>query len=621
VSYAAEWVLGVGREQTQMHVVTSMHEPTGALLATNAFHPELPGQVAFLHVLASQRSATGDRAEILGDHGSFQNPAGLKRAELSGRTGAGLDPAGAVQTSITLAPGEATTVVFLIGAGSDLAATERLLEKYSTHEAVENAIDQMIRGWDETLTAIQVKTPNRALDLLVNRWLLYQTLSCRVWGRSAYYQSGGAYGFRDQLQDVMALVYCRPELARQHLLRAASRQFQQGDVQHWWHPPQGRGTRTRFSDDLLWLPFVVAHYVAITQDQSVLDEQATFLTSPLLDEHEQERYELPTVSSESASLYEHCLRAIRHGFRLGPHGLPLMGCGDWNDGMNKVGERGRGESIWVGWFLLVLLKRFLPIMAQRGDQAEAGEWQTRCDALRAALEGEAWDGGWYRRAYFDDGQPLGSATNEECQIDSIAQTWAVLAQAQPQRALAGIEAVWDRLVLQDQGLVLLFTPPFDKSTLDPGYIKGYLPGIRENGGQYTHPALWLIEALTLLDDGERAMQIFDLINPIHHASDPTGVERYQVEPYVIAADVYGVPPHTGRGGWTWYTGSAAWTYRAALEFILGFRQSGDRIAFQPQVPPNLQSFDVTIRQRGQTRRFRLERGNDSVFREQGSRGS
>lgn len=609
ITYAAEWVLGVGREQTQMHVVTSVHEPTGALLATNAYHPELPGQVAFLHVLAGQRHVTGDRAEILGDHGSLQNPAGL-RSELSGRTGAGLDPAGAVQTTLTLPPGQATTVVFLVGAGDDLAAAERLLEKYSSREAVESAIDQTTQRWDETLTMIQVKTPNRALDLLVNRWLLYQTLSCRVWGRSAYYQSGGAYGFRDQLQDVMALVYSRPDLARQHLLRAASRQFQQGDVQHWWHPPEGRGTRTRFSDDLLWLPLVVAHYVAVTQDASVLNEQATFLTSPLLDEHEQERYELPSVSSESASLYEHCLRAIRHGFRLGPHGLPLMGCGDWNDGMNKVGEGGNGESVWVGWFLLVLLERFIPLMTQRGDHAEAAELQARCDTLRASLEREAWDGRWYRRAFFDDGQPLGSASNEECQIDSIAQTWAVMAQAQPERTQAAIEAVWDRLVLHDQGLVLLFAPPFDKSPLDPGYIKGYLPGIRENGGQYTHPALWLIEALTLLGDGERAMQIFDLINPIHHAADPTGVARYQVEPYVIAADVYGVPPHTGRGGWTWYTGSASWTYRAALEFILGFKLSGDQITFQPRVPSDWNEFEVTFRHRGQTQHFRLERGVD-----------
>jgi cyclic beta-1,2-glucan synthetase len=616
VTYVAQWVLGVTREETQMHLVTAQHEPTGALLATNAYHPDFPDQVAFLQVLAQRRQLSGDRAEIFGKFGSLKNPSGLDTASLSDRTGAALDPAGAVQTHVTLSPGQSATVTFLLGAGSNLTAAEQLLEKYSTPEAAERAIEQTQQRWDNILTTIQVKTPNRAFDLLVNRWLLYQTLSCRVWGRSAYYQSGGAYGFRDQLQDVMALVYAEPQIARRHLLRAASRQFPEGDVQHWWHPPWGRGTRTRFSDDLLWLPLAVAHYIAVTQDHSVLDEQVTFITSPPLDEQEQERYELPSVTSESAKLYEHCLRAIRRGFTVGPHALPLMGCGDWNDGMNKVGDEGRGESVWVGWFLLVLLSRFLPLMERRGDQAQADELRQRADQLRAALEQNAWDGNWYRRAYFDDGQPLGSATNDECQIDSIAQTWAVMAQAEPTRSRAAIEAVWERLVVLDEQLVLLFTPPFDKSTLDPGYIKGYLPGIRENGGQYTHPALWLIEALTLMGDGERAMQIFDLINPIHHAADPKGVQRYQVEPYVIAADVYGVQPHTGRGGWTWYTGSAAWTYRAALEFILGIRLRGDTFTLQPCVPSNWNSFELFFRQHGEIQHIRWERGQAAPLTEQ-----
>lgn len=612
-TYYAEWVLGVTREQTQMHLATSIDEASGALLATNAYHPEMPQQVAFLHVLSRHRSASGDRTEILGGCGNPRNPGGLQAAQLSGRTGAALDPAGAVQTSFVLQAGQSAEIVFLLGAGADLAAVQQLLKKYSTHESVEESIEQTIQRWEETLTAIQVRTPNRALDLLVNRWLVYQTLSCRVWGRSAFYQAAGAYGFRDQLQDVMALVYSRPDLARQHLLRAASRQFVEGDVQHWWHPPEGRGTRTRFSDDLLWLPHVVAHYLAATGDNAVLEEEVSFLTSPLLEDHEQERYELPAIATEKASLYEHCLRTIRRGFRLGPHGLPLMGCGDWNDGMNKVGEGGTGESVWVGWFLLVLLERFLPIMQGRGDVAEANDLSARAAELRASIEREAWDGGWYRRAYFDDGQPLGSATNDECQIDSIAQTWAVMAKAQPDRARTAVEAVWDRLVLHDRGLVLLFTPPFNESSLDPGYIKGYLPGIRENGGQYTHPALWLIEAFTLLGDGKRAMQIFDLINPIHHALTPAEVRRYQVEPYVIAADVYGVSPHEGRGGWTWYTGSASWTYRAALEFILGFKLRGDQVEFNPQVPPDWNEFEISFRHQGEVHRYLLRRGADGCI--------
>lgn len=597
LTYYAEWVLGVNREQTQLHIVTNQDPESQALLARNAYHPEFGEQVAFLQVLG-ERTVTGDRRAFIGRNGDLNAPAGLS-SPLAGTVGAGLDPCGVVRTSIRLEPHQTQEIVFLIGSAENLPATRALLAKYRTLDAVHTEQTATQQRWDETLSTVEFHTPDRAFDLLANRWLLYQTLSCRFWGRSAFYQAGGAYGFRDQLQDVMALTTARPELAREQLLRAAARQFETGDVQHWWHPPAGRGTRTRFSDDLLWLPLVACHYVQTTGDVAVLDEVASFLTSPPLEKHEHERYELPSVSSQKATLFEHCRRAIDRGFQLGPHGLPLMGCGDWNDGMNKVGELGQGESIWVGWFLLVLLKRFLPLAAARGETAWVQEYEAKMAALRTALETHAWDGAWYRRAYFDDGTPLGSATNDECQIDSIAQSWAVLADADPQRTRQAMHSATERLVRTHDKLVLLFTPPFDRTTLDPGYIKGYLPGIRENGGQYTHSALWFIQALTQLGEADEASRIFSLINPINHAASPAEAQHYQTEPYVIAADVYGVAPHTGRGGWSWYTGSAAWMYRVAVESILGLEMYGDHARFKPCLPAHWPGYRLTLR-RGQT---------------------
>jgi len=606
LTYFVEWVLGVCREQTQLHVQTEIDAATGALLARNPYHPELGGQTALLHVLADNRTCTGDRTEFIGRNGDLRCPQALLRAKLSGACGAGLDPCGAVQTRLRLAAGERAEVVFLLGAGENREQAQQLLAKYASPNAVEQACRQTRQQWDEILGAVQVKTPNRALDLLVNRWLLYQTLSCRVWGRSAFYQASGAYGFRDQLQDCLALVYSRPDAVREHLLRAAARQFEEGDVQHWWHPPAGRGTRTRFSDDLLWLPFAAAHYVRTTGDASVLDEPVPFLRSPPLAAHEQERYELPAVSDERGSLYEHCRRAIAKGFTTGPHGLPLIGCGDWNDGFNRVGEAGRGESVWVGWFLLVLLREFVPLMRTRGDGRLASEWETQADALRHALEQTAWDGRWYRRAYFDDGTPLGSVQNDECRIDSIAQSWAVMAGAPQQRTDQALEAVMEQLVRRDEKLVLLFTPPFDRTVLDPGYIKGYLPGIRENGGQYTHPAAWLIHALTQMGRIDDALAIFDLISPIHHAA-AANAAKYQVEPYVVAADVYGAAPHVGRGGWTWYTGSASWLYRVAVESLLGLELRGNRLVLRPHLPSDWPGFELTLRRQGTTWKFVVSR--------------
>ena len=599
LTYFAQWVLGVSRDQSQLHIQTAVDAASGALIARNRYHPELPGQEVFLHALTHDRSWTGDRAEFLGRHGDLDRPRALRQRRLSGWTGVGRDPCGAVQARVQVASEGEAELVFLLGAGCDASHARELLAKYSTPAAVRRAREETASRWDDVLGAVQVKTPNRALDLLTNRWLVYQTLSCRIWGRSAFYQSGGAFGFRDQLQDVMALVYSRPDLARGHLLRAASRQFEEGDVQHWWHPPSGRGTRTRFSDDFLWLPLVACHYIRTTGDVKILDEQVPFLKSPLLEPHEHERYEQPAASGSSATLYDHCRRAIEHGFRTGSHGLPLMGCGDWNDGMNRVGELGLGESVWVGWMQLVVLRDFVPIAQARGDDDAVRLYKQRASHLREALERHAWDGQWYRRAYFDDGTPLGSASNDECQIDSISQTWAVLAEADPQRTRQAIQAVLKRLVRREDRLVLLLTPPFDQTALEPGYIKGYLPGVRENGGQYTHSALWLILALARLRRGTEALGIYDLIQPVRHAATPGEVARYQVEPYVVAADIYGLAPHVGRGGWTWYTGSAAWMYRVTIEALLGLEIAGDRLRINPCLPPDWQGYELTLR-RGRT---------------------
>ena len=590
VTYYAELVLGVHRGQTKLHLVTEKDVTSGAILVRNAYHADYPQQVVFLNALGSNRSLTADASEFFGRHGSLRNPRALKTGNLSGTTGAALDPCGALRVTQNLAPGETAEVCFLLGAGRDLAEAQQLLAQFTTTQDVNHAIEQTQNFWADLLGTLQVQTPDRSMDLLVNHWLLYQTLSCRLWGRSAYYQSGGAFGFRDQLQDVMALVYSRPDLARAQILLAASRQFEEGDVQHWWHPPTGRGTRTRFSDDLLFLPFVVAHYIRVTGDMNVLDETVSFLQSEVLQPHEQERYEQPNLSSQRASLYDHCLRAIHRGFQLGEHGLPLMGCGDWNDGMNRVGHEGRGESVWVGWFLIVLLDRFIPLMKDRGDLVASIDYRNRVETLRKSLETHAWDGKWYRRAYFDDGTPLGSQQNDEGRIDSLSQSWAVLAGADPQRTDQALQAVFEHLVKPEEGLVALLTLAFNRSALDPGYIKGYLPGVRENGGQYTHAVAWLIQALATKGNGERASEIFQLINPINHTETPMGRQRYQVEPYVMAADVYSVVPHVGRGGWTWYTGSAAWIYRSALESILGFDRVQDTVYFHPCVPASWNEF-------------------------------
>ncbi|MBK8680900.1 MAG: cyclic beta 1-2 glucan synthetase [Bacteroidetes bacterium] len=591
-----EWVLGDVRTKTAMHIHTEIDPDSKALFAKNQYNTEFNCRVAFFDVDYLKKSYTGDRTEFLGRNGNLKKPDALTRMKLSGKVGLALDPCGAIQVPLFLADGEEQEVIFRIGAGKDETDAIALSKTFRGKEKAIDALQKVKAYWAKTINAFQVETPDTAINLITNGWLTYQTLSSRLWGRSGFYQSGGAFGFRDQLQDVMSLLHTRPELARKQILLSASRQFKEGDVQHWWHPPVGRGVRTRISDDYLWLPFVTNYYLKHTDDTSILDVSIDFLDGRLLNPGEESYYDLPLLAHAPASLYNHCVRAIKHGLNFGEHGLPLIGTGDWNDGFDKVGKEGKGESVWLAFFLYEILDEFAQTASLHNDESFAETCKVEATKLKANIDKSAWDGEWYKRAWFDDGTPLGSKTDEECMIDSISQSWSVLSGGGNEKLIeTAMNSAYKNLVEQEVGIIKLLTPAFDKSELDPGYIKGYVPGVRENGGQYTHAAIWMIMAFAKLGNNARVWELLNMINPVNHGKNAEDVAVYKVEPYVLAADVYSRDPHAGRGGWTWYTGSAAWLYRLITESFLGIHKEGNTLKIIPCIPEEWNSYKVNYR--------------------------
>ncbi len=585
-------VMGVQPSDTGMHIRTSLGE-NGALLIENPFNQTYAGEVIYMNTSITEKTVTGSKTDFFGSS-DIRCPEALKNTSLSGTVGIGYVPCAAMQIEKTIQPGETAVLTFVIGTASNIADATRDSLAFADVESAKSALDEVKSFWNNKLSSVQIRTPNRAFDIMMNGWLMYQVISCRLWARSAFYQSGGAFGFRDQLQDSLSIMNIWPELAREQIAKHAAHQFVEGDVLHWWHEPELKGTRTRISDDYLWLPFVTAIYIDRTQDEGFLDLVAPFLEAEILEPHEDERYCSPRISEESGSIYEHCIRAIHNGLKFGERGLPLMGSGDWNDGMNRVGVEGKGESVWLGWFLYTTLQKFIPICASRQDDEHVTQFTNVSKKLLEAIEQNGWDGNWYRRAYFDNGEPLGAAQNYECRIDSLAQSWSVISGgAQPDRINMAMHALEDHLVDQEHGLIKLLTPPFVDGTLEPGYIKGYVPGVRENGGQYTHAVAWVIEAYSLMGDGDKAMSMFDLVNPINHSRTPTERAIYKVEPYVMAADVYSAYPHEGRGGWTWYTGSASWMYEVGLTNLLGITRKGDQLMINPCIPKYWTEFSLS----------------------------
>ena len=561
-------------------------------------------------------SFTGDRKEFLGVGEDISSPNALNYKNLSNKTGSIYDPCLATETKIKLAPKEKKEIIILFGQDESKENISKLIDKYKNIEECHKALDEVKQYWSNFLGNIQVETKDKSMDYLINCWLLYQTYSCRYLSRTAFYQSGGAYGFRDQLQDSMNLGIVNPNIAKAQIIRNASRQYLEGDVQHWWHPVVNSGIRTRFSDDLLWMPYATAQYIKRTGDYSILNEKAPYLQDEPLREGEDERYTIVNNSPTEGTIYEHCIRAIEKGLKFGEHNIPLMGSGDWNDGMSTVGNKGKGESVWLGWFLCDILNDFQDICKYMKDEERLNRYSEMKEFIRENIENNAWDGGWYRRAYFDDGTPLGSRDNEECQIDSLAESWSLISGAgKNERAVEAMEAVDRNLVRKDKGMILLLAPPFEKSSLEPGYIKGYVAGVRENGGQYTHAAVWVILALTKLGLGDKAWKYYNMINPINHSKTELECRTYKVEPYVMAADVYIKEPHGGRGGWSWYTGASGWMYKVGIEDILGLKHvEGKGYKVEPCVPADWTEYNIKINNEKEHYYIKVIRGKENKIR-------
>ncbi len=612
LSYYVEWVLGTNREHTNPYILTSYNNEHEYLSAKNIYTLNFQNSSAFIFSNEMIIGYTGDRQEFLGSKGSILSPAGAD-AKLSCNTGVCYDSCGAIKISVAVAPKESKTVLFALGQSTDLGELHKIRRKYMDITAAEKELEQVKAYWDRMLGTIQVKTKDRAVDILVNGWLLYQSISCRINARTAFYQCGGAYGYRDQLQDTLSLIFTEPDALRRQILIACSRQFEEGDVQHWWHPPIGVGVRTRISDDLLWLPYATAAYITSTGDTSILKDMVPYIKGPVLEENQHEVMFTPEVSDLVESVYEHCKKtiAITH---FGEHGLPLMGGGDWNDGMNEVGKDGKGESVWLAWFMYTMLGDFIPLCNQEGDTEYAKDLELKRDALIKSIEENAWDGEWYLRAFYDDGTKLGSKESDECKIDSISQSWSIISKgAKKDRATTAMQSAWRYLVREEDSISLLLTPPFNKTSKSPGYIKNYIPGIRENGGQYTHAAVWLAIATSMLGDYKMAHTLFTMLNPIHITSNRKDSLRYEKEPYVMIADISLSPPYTGRGGWSWYTGSAGWMYQGLIHWFLGIRKERDQLIVNPATPAFFGDFTVQYRYGASLYEIRVESRSKGVM--------
>ncbi len=601
----AEWVLGTNFETSKDYVITKFDKERGTIFATNPYNEDYRNNVSFLACNSEIKWATSSRREFLGRNGAINIPQSLiNKGNWSGNIEVvTFDPCGALETKLVLEPNQEKEIIFLLGQAENRWHAEEIIDQYKRPKQVRESFNATRHFWKDTLNKISINTPNHEMNTLVNEWLPYQVLSCRFWGRTSFYQAGGAYGFRDQLQDSLALIYANPALTREQILNSARHQFVEGDVMHWWHAPKNKGVRTKISDDLLWLPYVTSEYIKATGDKSVLKETIPYLKMPVLNPDQEDLYGEPEVSDITGTIYDHCLRAINHSLRFGEHGMPLIGTGDWNDGLNSVGNEGKGESVWLGWFLYTVLSEFSNICEIESDKDTRNAFESTANKLKLSLNTNTWDGNWYKRAWFDSGKPLGSRENEECFIDSISQSWAVISKAgDPEKAQKALESAEEHLVKEEDKTILLLTPPFNHTHPHPGYIQGYIPGIRENGGQYTHAAIWFVIAQALAGNNNKAMDLFDMINPINHTKNPEATYKYKAEPYVIAADVYSNPLHKGRAGWSWYTGSASWMYRAAIEYILGFKLMGDHILIEPNIPDYWDNFQITYHH-GNTKYF------------------